>query len=221
MSGKKKRTVSEHCENELFKELFKHNILYDKLPMSPLRYMPEDENYGIVELENGMVTFAPPFITEEGKKRCKKSELPGLSKRDIRDDAIMKKNLTKRNTQTVIDWELMKDQIGKGMSLEVVAKSHGYSLDQIRKRCRKELRLQFTDFVVLSEEASKTQLKNAMWEKAINDGNVAMQIWLSKNILGYSDKVEQKVDVTQWNVEFGGMSNEKPIDITPIEEDEI
>jgi hypothetical protein len=45
-----------------------------------------------------------------------------------------------------------------------------------------------------------------------------MQIWLSKNILGYSDKVEQKVDVTQWNVQFGGMTQEAPIDITPLDE---
>lgn len=215
----KRRGVSEHCDNEAFKKLFGNKIIYDKLPVSPLRYMPEDENYGIVELDNGKITFAPPFITEEGAKRSRKPELPGLSKRDIRDDSIMKNKLTKKNNALPIDWELMKDQIGKGMSLEVVAKSHGYSLDIIKKRCRKELRLQFNDFVVLSEEASKTQLKNAMWEKAINDGNVAMQIWLSKNILGYSDKVEQKVDVTQWNVEFGGMSN-TTIDITPIDEEE-
>lgn len=214
----KKNTISEHCENEILKKLFHNKVIYDKIPVSPLRYMPEDENYGIVELENGLITFAPPFITEEGAKRSRKPELPGLSKRDIRDDAIMKKNLTKKNTQTIIDWELMKDQIGKGMTLELVAKMHGYSLDQIKKRCRKELRLQFNDFVVLSEEASKVQLKNAMWDRAINGGNVAMQIWLSKNILGYSDKVEQKVDITQWNVEFGGMSQEKPIDITPNEE---
>lgn len=215
----KRRGVSEHCDNEAFKKLFGNKIIYDKLPVSPLRYMPEDENYGIVELDNGKITFAPPFITEEGAKRSRKPELPGLSKRDIRDDSIMKNKLTKKNNALPIDWELMKDQIGKGMSLEVVAKSHGYSLDIIKKRCRKELRLQFNDFVVLSEEASKTQLKNAMWDKAINDGNVAMQIWLSKNILGYSDKVEQKVDVTQWNVEFGGMSN-TTIDITPIDEEE-
>jgi hypothetical protein len=214
----KKNTVSEHCENEALKKLFQNKVIYDKIPTSPLRYNPDDENYGIVELEEGIITFAPPFITEEGKKRCRKEELPGLSKRDIRDDAIMKKNLNKRNTQPLIDWELMKDQIGKGMTLEIVAKTHGYSLDQIKKRCRKELRLQFNDFVVLSEEASKTILKNAMWDRAINDGNVAMQIWLSKNILGYSDKVEQKVDVTQWNVQFGGMTQEAPIDITPLDE---
>jgi hypothetical protein len=213
-----KRKISEHCDNELLKKLFANKIIYDKIPVSPLRYMPDDPNYGIVELENGKITFAPPFITEEGAKRAKKPELPGLSKRDIRDDAIMKKTLTKKNIQPVIDWELMKDQIGKGMTLEIVAKMHGYSLDQIKKRCRKELRLQFNDFVVLSEEASKVQLKNAMWDKGVQEGNVAMLIWLSKNILGYSDKVEQKVDVTQWNVEFGGMST---IDITPIEiEDE-
>lgn len=39
-------------------------------------------------------------------------------------------------------------------------------------------------------EKGKTKLRHLMWESA-KKGNVAMQIWLSKNLLGYTDKVEQ------------------------------
>ena len=43
------------------------------------------------------------------------------------------------------------------------------------------------------KEKGKISLRRKMFETAMG-GNVTMQIWLSKNILGYSDKIEQKVN---------------------------
>ena len=34
------------------------------------------------------------------------------------------------------------------------------------------------------------RLRKAMWNNAINNNNTAMQIWLSKQVLGMSDKQE-------------------------------
>lgn len=36
----------------------------------------------------------------------------------------------------------------------------------------------------------RASLKRRMWEKAVNDKNTTMMIWLSKNMLGYTDRVE-------------------------------
>jgi len=42
-------------------------------------------------------------------------------------------------------------------------------------------------------EMGKTKLRRLMWQSC-EKGNVTMQIWLSKNILGYTDKLEQVAD---------------------------
>lgn len=41
-------------------------------------------------------------------------------------------------------------------------------------------------------ERGKSSLKRKMWEVAMG-GNVTMLIWLSKQMLGYTDKIEEKV----------------------------
>ena len=43
-----------------------------------------------------------------------------------------------------------------------------------------------------NREVGKTSLRRSMWKKAINKDNTNMQIWLSKNVLGYKDKIESK-----------------------------
>jgi len=45
------------------------------------------------------------------------------------------------------------------------------------------------------KERGKMALRRKMFEGAMA-GNVSLQIWLSKNILGFSDKVEQKIQDT-------------------------
>lgn len=43
-------------------------------------------------------------------------------------------------------------------------------------------------------ESGKSSLKRKMWEHAMG-GNTTMMIWLSKQMLGYTDKVEEKTKV--------------------------
>jgi hypothetical protein len=48
-------------------------------------------------------------------------------------------------------------------------------------------------FMHLLEEGrstGKASLKRAMWKKAIDENNTTMQIWLSKNMLGYKDQAQ-------------------------------
>jgi hypothetical protein len=52
------------------------------------------------------------------------------------------------------------------------------------------LRRRFSKIIKNAEREGKMSLKRAMWKKALTEENTTMQIWLSKNILGYTDKVE-------------------------------
>lgn len=51
----------------------------------------------------------------------------------------------------------------------------------------------YAQFIQKGREQGKSSLKRKMWEIAMS-GNVSMCIWLSKQMLGYTDKVEQKTD---------------------------
>jgi len=49
--------------------------------------------------------------------------------------------------------------------------------------------------------AGKCSLRRMQWKSASN-GNVSMQIFLGKNILGQTDKMEKKVNTAPINIQF-------------------
>lgn len=55
---------------------------------------------------------------------------------------------------------------------------------------RRTLQRRFAAAIEKGREVGKSSLKRKMWEHAMG-GNTTMMIWLSKQMLGYSDKVEQ------------------------------
>lgn len=54
------------------------------------------------------------------------------------------------------------------------------------------IRHRFTKVLTKCRSERKAKLRQLMWESA-GKGNVAMQIWLSKNELGMSEKVDQSI----------------------------
>jgi hypothetical protein len=61
------------------------------------------------------------------------------------------------------------------------------------------LNRRFKQAIEKGRDQGKSSLKRKMWETAMN-GNCTMMIWLSKQMLGYTDKVEQKQDITKAEV---------------------
>lgn len=50
------------------------------------------------------------------------------------------------------------------------------------------LNRRFKQVIEKGRDQGKSSLKRKMWDIAINKGNVTMCIWLSKQMLGYTDK---------------------------------
>lgn len=71
---------------------------------------------------------------------------------------------------------------------EEMASVLSVSVDTLQRR--------FAAQIKSGRDEGKMSLRRKMWELALG-GNVSLLIWLSKNELGYSDKVEQKQDVKQ------------------------
>lgn len=60
---------------------------------------------------------------------------------------------------------------------------------------RRTIQRRYAALIEKGRDTGKTSLKRKMWKIAMDNENVTMCIWLSKQMLGYTDKVEQKQNV--------------------------
>ena len=81
---------------------------------------------------------------------------------------------------------IVENLAGIGCTMAELATAMGFSESTLRRRPK------LMEAIEKGREAGKTTLRRAMWHNAIEKGNIVMQIWLSKNLLGYADKVQQE-----------------------------
>ncbi len=80
-------------------------------------------------------------------------------------------------------------------TLEEISAFFGVSDMTIESWCKREYKANFLDVFKKKSAAGKMSLRREQWRSA-EKGNVTMQIWLGKQWLGQTDKVEQKTDAT-------------------------
>ena len=80
-----------------------------------------------------------------------------------------------------IDGEQVRELAAIGCTHREIAAVCRCSVDTLKRR--------FAEEMDNGAEEGKTRLRKALWQNALS-GNVTAQIWLSKNVLGYSDKTE-------------------------------
>ena len=80
-------------------------------------------------------------------------------------------------------------------TLEEISAFFGVSFDTIERWCKREYKENFADVFKKASTAGKMSLRRLQWKSA-RDGNITMQIFLGKQWLGQTDKVEQKTDAT-------------------------
>lgn len=71
-----------------------------------------------------------------------------------------------------------------------IAAFFGCSLSTIEERMRSDP--DFNNIVTQGRGMGKVSLRRKMWSKAIEENDTTMQIWLSKNELAMTDKVDNK-----------------------------
>jgi len=126
--------------------------------------------------------------------------------------------------QKKIDADIVFELAKINCTMHEIAAVVKCSVDTLERR--------FADIIKIGREDGKASLKRRMWETAMSDsnkGSVTMQIWLSKQILGYTDKVEQNVSSELqasviYNTQFGNtnpaalQSASNPTESSPIQE---
>lgn len=94
-------------------------------------------------------------------------------------------------------------------SIQEIASFFGCSRDTIERR--------FAANILKGKDKGKIKLRRLMWQNA-EKGNAVMQLWLSKNILGYTDKLEQTVNGEMKTISLSYSVPKKAIDIKPNDE---
>ena len=83
----------------------------------------------------------------------------------------------------VVDLDILGNLASIGCPMYEIAGVLGIS--------QRTLKRNFANFIEENKEKGKASLRKKMWDKAIKKDNTNMQIFLSKNVLGMSDKVQQ------------------------------
>ena len=91
-----------------------------------------------------------------------------------------KKN--KGRPKIIIDVEILKNLASIGCPDYEIASVLGVSARTLKRN--------YADLIDQSKEKGKASLRKKMWDKAIKKDNTNMQIWLSKNYLGFKDRTQ-------------------------------
>lgn len=96
-----------------------------------------------------------------------------------------------------IDWDIVDSLIEAGCDGTHIAAYFGVHPDTIYNKCKEEKKTDFSNYK--AEKRSKGDLKLfvAQFKKAVEDKDNTMLIFLGKNRLGQSDKVQNEITMPQ------------------------
>ena len=98
-----------------------------------------------------------------------------------------------------IDWKTAESLAGIQCTGEEIASVLNIDYDTLERRIRQEFKISFTDWFKKHSAKGKVSLRRRQFRSAIDDGSVPMQIWLGKQYLGQSDKIESENTNTNIN----------------------
>jgi hypothetical protein len=92
-----------------------------------------------------------------------------------------------------IDWVVFDELCDIQCTQEEIAQVIGCSVDTIQRAVKRDKGVGFAEYYKKASAGGKTSLRRFQWAAA-KGGSVPMMIWLGKQYLGQSDKVESKID---------------------------
>ena len=103
--------------------------------------------------------------------------------------------------RAVIDWDKVDKLLMAGCSGVEIAGYYGLHFDSLYKYCRLEKKMNFSEYSTLKKAHGNSLLKAKQFEIAMA-GDKTMLVWLGKNRLDQSDKVEKKLsgELTQKSI---------------------
>ena len=90
---------------------------------------------------------------------------------------------------TEIDWQLCRNLLRIQCTGEEIAGAMGISYDTLERACKRDHKIKFAEYSAQKRAEGKASLRRMQW-KAAEDGNITMLIYLGKNMLDQSDRVD-------------------------------
>lgn len=105
-----------------------------------------------------------------------------------------------------LNWRTIEQLASIHCTHEEIAFVVGVSVDTLERHSISTHGITFAEFCRQKRKVGKASLRRTMWDNAVNKNNITMMIWLSKQHLEMSDKVEnlnenintEKVYVAEW-----------------------
>ena len=94
-------------------------------------------------------------------------------------------------TPAVIDWDTVGKLLEADCKTVDIARQLGISEDTLTRRCKRDLDVPFAVFSQQKKMLGDNLLRAKQYQTAMS-GNVTMQIWLGKQRLGQTDKMEHQ-----------------------------
>jgi len=88
-----------------------------------------------------------------------------------------------------IDWEKVDQMCAIQCTGEEIAGVLGVDYDTIASACKREHSCSFSEYIGQKKSPGKMSLRRKQYSAAM-DGNATMLVWLGKNWLGQTDKIE-------------------------------
>ena len=112
-----------------------------------------------------------------------------------------------------IDWNIVEQHLIKQSTGTKIAEILGICHHTLYKKCLEDNGIEWKEYKAKWRATGQERLRQKMYDVAMNENNVQMLIFLSKNYLHMSDKVEQKIEVQEWKAVISGMETETDSDI--------
>jgi hypothetical protein len=97
-----------------------------------------------------------------------------------------------KGTTIPINWEQVDEMCAIQCTGEEMAGVLGMDYDTLASACKREKNKLFSDYITQKRSDGKMSLRRTQYTTAL-DGNPTMLVWLGKNWLGQTDKLETAI----------------------------
>ena len=121
-----------------------------------------------------------------------------------------------------LDWETVKKLCEMQCTQAEICGFLEISEDTLQRACKRELGTTWTEYFAEARKAGKISLRRAQWQKAVEKQDTTMLIFLGKNFLGQSDKIDNTITNNtdaKLSVDLSKFSKEELMEMLDDEED--
>ena len=110
--------------------------------------------------------------------------------------------MSKTKQKYNIDWLFVQECLEKQSTGIAIASMLGISKECLYERVKEDHNMSWAEYKMKYSAIGVERLRHKLYEMVMVDKVPSIAIFLSKQLLGYTDKVEQNISVKEWKVSF-------------------